>query len=409
MTKDTVHRQRLHNFGQSIPQAAIKAKPFIHIDSLLDTSTAISTMRRLKAVVFGLLRVALILHCQVEVGEYAAAAAATAALSEPSRDVSQENSSVNAISLPIYQKRRSHTHRSCGTHDPSDIEIRSMNIQVDEWASDNTWALMNMTSNSSDTLINESNATGANITVNNLRLLPYQASATTRTTTTIQRYTIPVFLNVLALSETHGTLTNNQIKQIVRLLNAAYTASNFQFVLQGIQRRTGAFWHNCTVNNQNEWKAPLYVSGSNALNIYYCRPTYLTTTGAAVESQGFSSWPTNANNIIDGLVIPHSLYYGLGGMQQYTIHEIGHWMGLLHTYAGGCTAKERVFENMVVGDGDGVSDTPAHASQTLDVVSGLATCWQNVTVDTCDDVKNPLVDPGTDPVTNCAYTCRTMI
>ncbi|GKZ00467.1 hypothetical protein MPSEU_000999200 [Mayamaea pseudoterrestris] len=304
-------------------------------------------------------------------------------------------STTTSTTSQIKPHRLAHFHRSCGTHDPSEMDLRIMSFEVEDWATNNTWALINMTSNSSDIPSIDENVTDASNTssANNVRLLRYLAS-------TSKRYIIPVFFNVLALSETEGTMADVQLTKILRLMNSAYNQTNFQFVLQGIQRRTGAFWHNCTVNNQNEWKTPLYVSGSNALNIFYCRPTYVTTNGAAVESQGFSSWPTNANNVVDGLVIPHPKYYGPVGTQQYTIHEAGHWMGLLHTYAGGCTSKERVFENMVVSDGDGVQDTPAHATQTSDIVSGMDTCWQNVTIDTCDDVKNPLIDPGNDPVTN---------
>ena len=58
---------------------------------------------------------------------------------------------------------------------------------------------------------------------------------------------------------------------------------------------------------------------------------------------------------------------------------------------------------MVVSDGDGVQDTPAHASQTMDITEGADTCWHNMTVDTCADAKYPGIDPGTDPVTNCKW------
>ena len=56
------------------------------------------------------------------------------------------------------------------------------------------------------------------------------------------------------------------------------------------------------------------------------------------------------------------------------IHETGHWLGLYHTFQGGCSAQ-----------GDLVADTPSEAEPELRV---------RPTRDTC------AADPGFDPVTN---------
>lgn len=82
-------------------------------------------------------------------------------------------------------------------------------------------------------------------------------------------------------------------------------------------------------------------------------------------------------------------------------HEVGHWLGLAHTFEGNCSTAKISYWNGQASynfSGDGVTDTPAHAASTFATSNGLSTCWQNMALNTCDDALG--CDPGNDPVDN---------
>ncbi len=121
-------------------------------------------------------------------------------------------------------------------------------------------------------------------------------------------------------------------------------------------------------------KRLLRKGGPNVLNIYWSNP---------LGSIAYATFPTSSKRKHDGVVINPAAVTG-GDLPGYgrgatLIHEVGHWMGLLHTFQGSCESS------------DGIDDTPMEYApfRGCGELPGYP-----LDRDSCPD------NPGTDPVHN---------
>lgn len=202
--------------------------------------------------------------------------------------------------------------------------------------------------------------------------------------------TIGVFFHVINTGKgiENGDVPTKWLRDQIDVLNAAFaggdpganpTSANtpFRFAMIGVDRTTNAAWFNSGIDSaaEREMKAALHVGGANTLNFY--------VNNAGGVYLGWATFPFwyAADPLQDGVVVLYSSLPGgdCCGDRAYNLgdtgtHEVGHWLGLFHTFQGGCAAIYNDF----------VADTPAERSPAFGCPAGRDTCPK----------------PGVDPIEN---------
>lgn len=191
--------------------------------------------------------------------------------------------------------------------------------------------------------------------------------------------TIPVYFHVIRDSSGNGDVSDSRLDAQINVLNASFsgqtggTNTPFRFVKVETTRTNNTSWYFASFGSfeERQMKTALRRGGPYSLNFYTNNP-----------SDGLLGWATfpwdySFDPTMDGVVCLNGSLPG-GSAAPYNLgdtgtHEIGHWLGLFHTFEGGCSATN-----------DEVSDTPAEASPAFGCPTGRNTCPA----------------PGVDPIEN---------
>ena len=117
----------------------------------------------------------------------------------------------------------------------------------------------------------------------------------------------------------------------------------------------------------------------NYLNIYLVNEITSTSLGSGIA--GYAYYPSSHGSPEDGIVNEADLFGSSVDNSKVHIHEAGHYLGLYHTFTGGCTNANCLL------DGDRICDTPPdNSADPIQCNSFTNTC----TTDSDDpSVQNP--------------------
>ena len=185
---------------------------------------------------------------------------------------------------------------------------------------------------------------------------------------------VPVVFHVIKSGEavSQGNLAQSTVVAQIAQLNKAFRGresgpgvrTGFKFTLQSTVRTLNADWFNLSGpggGDEIAMKNALRQGGAGTLNLYSAR------LGGGLL--GWATFPSGyaGNPDYDGVVIHDQSVPG-GSFAPYNegdtaTHEAGHWLGLFHTFQGGCA-----------GSGDQIADTPPEASPAFGCPAGRDTC-----------------------------------
>ncbi len=182
--------------------------------------------------------------------------------------------------------------------------------------------------------------------------------------------TVPVYVHVIT-NGTAGNVSDAAIASQINVLNTAFAGAqpgggfdtSYRFQLIATTRTSNSSWYTAGPGTvaETQMKAALRQGSADDLNLY------LNNMGGGLLGWATFPWEYANNPSKDGVVVL-SASIPNGSAAPYNegdtaTHEVGHWLGLYHTFQGGC-AKNNDF----------VADTAAERSPAYGCPSGRNSC-----------------------------------
>jgi hypothetical protein len=195
---------------------------------------------------------------------------------------------------------------------------------------------------------------------------------------------IDIVFHVIGNSNDVRLWTDAAVDQEVNRINQHFSSTPFRFVRPRVIRTQNNEWANARINNdrvRDDIVASLRVGGPDVANIFVTDGTCQTTGGYATFPFDHGFFPTNQYSMEDYVFICSTYIGKLNNEFHHTIitHELGHWLGLYHTYDGESCDSSNL--------NDEVDDTPQHKDPTYNDGCGSSP-------NTCPKLS------GRDPVNN---------
>lgn len=206
--------------------------------------------------------------------------------------------------------------------------------------------------------------------------------------------TINVYFHVVSKSDGTGNIADARLDAQIRAMNEHFAGGDgpvyrdaaadmpFRFQNAGVTRTVNDAWYAAGPGStaERQMKEALHTGTADDLNFY---------TNGGGGYLGWATFPSDyaSRPLMDGVVcywatLPGSNYAPYNEGDTGT-HEAGHWLGLYHTFQGGCTTTN-----------DGVSDTPAERSPTYGCPSGSQdTCKRLAGLDPYENFMDYTDDP----------------
>ncbi len=218
--------------------------------------------------------------------------------------------------------------------------------------------------------------------------------------------TIPVVFHIISQTGGTGNISDSLINSQIDILNEDFRAlsgtpgapgvdTRIQFVLAstdpngnattGINRVTNnAYFTDPGPGAYNDMKDALNWDPTDYLNVY---------TNDAAGNLGYATFPAqDAGTYLDGVVLLHSSVGrnspggGIYNQGRTATHEVGHYLGLFHTFQSGCGSASSPYTT-----GDLISDTAQNSAPNYNCPTSATSCgsadpirnYMNYTQDTC--------------------------